>query len=182
MIQAADLLIAPPDLPDPRFKNAVIFMLSTGTQGSLGLCVNKILDITVNDLDLELGHGRFIDAPIYWGGPVNRRTVWMLHSADWCLDDTVEISQDWAMTSSMEMFEALADGFLPREFRLFSGYASWAPEQLEMELAGQHPWNPRHSWLWAQSPDPEWLFNQPVDTLWATATSLSCSQAVNSWL
>ncbi len=183
MIKATDLLIAPPDLPDSRFEQSVIIMLNhSQEQGSLGLCVNRPLTMTVKDLNLNLSHDRYMDFPMYWGGPVNRNTVWMLHSSEWALDDTVELSDQWSMTSSIHMFEALADGFLAREFRLFSGFCSWAPSQLDMELSGQHPWNPRHSWLVATSPDPTWLFEQPVDRLWNKATTLSCHQAVDSWL
>jgi len=183
MLKATDLLIAPPELPDPRFRSSVIILLSHGPeQGSLGLCCNKQLDVRVSDLDLDLGWDGYIDAPIYWGGPVNRSTVWMLHSTDWSLNDTVELNDSWAMTSNMEMFAALADGFHPREFRLFSGYCSWAPGQLDMELAGQHPWNPRHSWLVARSQGPDWMFELAPEDLWASATTLCCHQAVDSWL
>jgi len=181
MLKATDLLIAPPELPDSTFRSAVILLMSHGTdQGSLGLCVNKTLDLSVSNLDL--GHGRYIDAPIYWGGPVSRNTLWMLHSTEWTLNETVELSDSWAMTSNMEMFAAMADGFIPNQFRLFSGYCSWAPGQLDMELAGQHPWNPRHSWLTACSMGPEWMFELPPEDLWASATTLCCHQAVDSWL
>jgi len=183
MISATDLLIAPPNLPDPRFKEAVIIMLSTGSdQGNLGLCVNKPLDYTVNDLKLDISHDRYLNFPIFWGGPMNRQSIWMLHSSDWSLNETVELSDSWSMTSNMEMFAALGDGFTPQQFRLFAGYCSWAPRQLEMELSGQRPWNPRHSWLVAQGVDPEWLFEQPVELVWSGSTTLSCHQAVDSWL
>ena len=183
MVRATDLLIAPPNLPDQRFRDTVVLLLTTcPQQGSLGLVVNRSLNVTVSDLDLGNEFNRYLNFPIYWGGPVNRRSVWMLHTSEWGLDDTVELANDWSMTSSMEMFEALGEGHTPLEFRLFVGCSSWAPGQLELELAGQRPWNPSHSWLTASGVTPEWLFNLPVDQTWTTATTLSCHQAVDSWL
>jgi putative AlgH/UPF0301 family transcriptional regulator len=80
------------------------------------------------------------------------------------------------------MFHHLADGDYPQQFRLMMGYASWSKGQLEAELRGLAPWNPNHSWLLADSVDPEWIYEQPVEDLWLLATDLCCHQAVDTWL
>lgn len=183
MIKTSDLLIAPPQIPDQRFHEAVILLLNNNPDtGSLGLCLNKTTDTTIDDLDLGFEGDVSMPWPVYWGGPVNQRTLWMLHSTEWSVDDTVELTDKWSMTSSLDMFEALADGFIPEHFRMFAGYCSWAPQQLERELAGQLPWKREHAWLVAQGVTPEWLFQVPLEDLWGTATTLSSHQAVASWL
>jgi len=182
-IQTTDLLIAPPQIPDPRFKESVILMINVDPHlGALGLCVNRPTEVILEDLDLGIDLGVSLDFPVYWGGPVNTRTLWMLHSTDWSLPESVELNHQWSMTSTMEMFEGLAQGYVPSYFRLFAGYCSWAPGQLESELLGHPPWNRKHSWLVAGGVDPEWIFEQPEDQLWTSATTLCSHQAVDSWL
>lgn len=159
--------------------------------GSFALCVNKPTKYTVQDLieqatfelDIDIDMDCELQFPLYWGGPVSPSTIWMLHSSDWTLTDTtVEINEQWSMTSNINMFYHLADGDMPREFRIMYGYCSWAPGQLECELAGREPWRPEHAWLVARNLGPEWLFNQASEDLWENATTLSAHQAVDSWL
>ena len=113
---------------------------------------------------------------------MGHHSIWMLHSSDWVCSDTVMITSAWAMTSSLEMFHCMMDHDMPRHFRLLMGYASWAPDQLDQEIEGQGGWRQEHSWLTAQNLGPEWLFEQPVEDLWSGVVTLSCHQAVDSWL
>lgn len=183
-IKPTDLLIAPPNIPDPRFRDSVLMLTHYSETGAHGLCVNKpsgyTLDEILSDSDFNIESVPRI--PIYWGGPVSQNSIWMLHSSDWVCDKSVMITTSWAMTSSESMFHHLADGDSPRYFRLLMGYASWAPDQLENELSGVEPWKKEHSWLTANNLGPEWLFEQPVEQLWGSVVTLSCHQAVDSWL
>ena len=183
--QATDLLIAPPGIPDSRFKERVLMLTHHHDQGSFALCVNHELDYTLQDLmaKVDVDMDCEVNFPLYWGGPVSSSTIWMLHSADWHLDDcTVNIDQDWSMTSNIEMFKLLAQQDFPRYFRIMCGYCSWNADQLNRELEGLPPWRKDHSWLVARNLGPEWLFEQPVENLWGSATTLSSHQAVDSWL
>lgn len=184
-IETTDLLIAPPNMPDPRFRDSVIMISYFADTGAHGLCVNKpsghTLDEIISDNN-DLNTDAVPRLPIYWGGPVNQNSIWMLHSTDWRCDKTALISPSWALTSSSKMFERLCLGDYPKQFRLFIGYASWAPGQLDHELEGVGPWTKENSWLTAHNLGPEWLFEQDVDTLWASVVTLSCHQAVDSWL
>lgn len=183
-LETTDLLIAPPNMPDPRFRDSVLMITYFSDSGAHGLCVNKhsgfSLDEVLNDSDLTVEN--VPQLPVYWGGPVNQNSIWMLHSTDWVCDRTAMISTAWAMTSSAKMFERLLAGDYPKHFRLLIGYASWAPGQLDHELLGVGPWRKENSWLTAHNLGPEWLFEQDIETLWANVVTLSCHQAVDSWL
>jgi len=179
---ATDLLIAPPTIPDPRFRKAVLMLTHNHRGGSFALCVNRPTEHRLQDFADELGFSTNMDFPIYWGGPVNSSTVWMLHDTSWQCEHTVPINDDWAMTSNLEMFHTLADGDCPKNFRLMLGYCSWGRNQLNSELEGLPPWKHSNSWLIAHNLGPEWLFDQPVDMLWEHATTLSGHQAVDSWI
>lgn len=174
------LLIAPPTIPDQRFESAVLLLAHNETEGSLAFCLNKVSEYTVKDLlpneDFELNF------PLYWGGPVGKSTVWMLHSKEWETENTLDINDEWSMSSTIEMFNELAEGNCPQQFRLFYGYCSWNSGQLESEIQGERPWNHSHSWLIAENPGIEWTMEQPVEDLWTSATGMSAHQAVQNWL
>lgn len=179
---SSDLLIAPPNIPDPRFRKSVLMLTHDHRSGSFALCINKPSKFTLDQVLAELDLDYNLNFPLYWGGPVNAGTVWMLHSTDWECEHTVAVTTDWAMTSHISMFSHLADGDYPEHFRIFMGYCSWSPGQLANELAGSPPWSHNNSWLVANNLGPEWLFEQPVELLWENATTLSAHQAVDSWI
>lgn len=184
ILESGDLLIAPPKMPDPRFRKTVLMMTHEHEVGTIALCVNKPTPHTLQDLvkELEIDIDISLNFPLYWGGPVSHGTVWMLHSSEWRTEDTITISTDWAMTSNEEMFHCLADGDCPINFRMMFGYCSWAPGQLEAEMRGIPPWHHQSSWLVAKNPGPEWLLEQPEELLWERSTELCAHQAVASWI
>lgn len=178
-MQAGDLLIAHPRIPDPRFKGTVL-MLSALEPHSVGFVLNKPTDYKlsncIDDMPMEY------DQTLYWGGPVNNKTVWMLHSQDWMGDTSLAVDDRWALTSSQDMLLVIAGGRGPEYARFFTGYSSWAPGQLLAEMGGQGQWKPEHSWLTAHNPGPKWVLDTDDTQVWERATLLSSSQAVDSWL
>lgn len=179
---AGDLLLSPPNLPDNRFNRSVILLTNNSYRGSFGLCMNRLSDHNVNEILTPLDIVLENDLPLYWGGPVNPTTVWMLHDNDWHIEGTVPVDEHWSLTSSSSMFETLHQGSLPGKFRIFFGHSSWAPGQLESELKGQQPWNHQHSWLTVKRPNPRWLIDCEAENLWTTSCNICSHQAVDSWM
>lgn len=183
MIGPGDLLIAPAHMPDPRFHKAVMLLSHDTSEGSFALCLNKPLNRQVHEiLESRLDISLQLDMTLYWGGPVNPQTIWMLHDADWHTEHTIPINDLWSMTSHVSMFSHIADGDFPRYFRIFSGYAAWNVGQLEMELEGRGPWRPESSWLIANDVTPEWALDQDETQLWSQSVELSAKQAVGQWM
>jgi putative transcriptional regulator len=178
----SSLLIAPPGIPDSRFRKAVLLLTHDHDGGSFALCVNRPTQHTLQDVLEETGIESSMNFPVYWGGPMSPGTVWMLHSSEWDTEHTITINDEWSMTSNISMFHHLADGDCPQHFRIMFGYCSWAQGQLQAELRGLPPWSQKHSWLVADNPGPEWLLEAPVEELWEDAAQLSGQQAVASWL
>ena len=179
---AGDLLVSPPNLPDPRFDRTVIVLTYNNSRGSFGLCMNRRSEHTVNEILKPLDIVLDQDQPMYWGGPVNPTTVWMLHDSDWSIDNTVPIDEHWSLTSSTSMFDKISSAGYPKRFRIFFGHSSWGPGQLIRELQGEEPWHHEHSWLTVKDPDPLWLIDCDPGNLWTTSCSICSQQAVEGWM
>jgi putative transcriptional regulator len=179
--KATNLLIAPPQMPDSRFQKAVMMLTHDHEGGSFALCVNRPTHNTLTDIAREIDIDLNLNFPMYWGGPVNSGVIWMLHSSEWSVDRTIELNDEWSMTSDVKMFYHLSDGDVPKYFRITFGMCTWAPGQLESEMRGVPPWNKNASWLTAENPGPEWLIEMSPETLWEASTALCSQQAVNSW-
>jgi putative transcriptional regulator len=181
-LQAGDLIIAPPAMKDPRFSQSVIMLTSHSAQSSYGLVLNKVTEHAVADLVKDEAMAIMSDIPLYWGGPVSPTTVWMLHSNDWAMSNTIMVNDYWSITSNPRMFHTFAEGMEPQEFRVFYGFASWASGQLESEIQGEYPWTPESSWLLWHRPYNDEILNVEADQLWNVATGECAQQAVNNWL
>ena len=175
------LLIAPPAMTDSRFSKSVLLLTHNNASGAFGLCLNKPTKHNMSALSKELGLDKELPFDLYWGGPVNNGTIWMIHDNSWECEHTLYVNSKWRVTSHESMFHHLADGDVPKEFRTVFGFASWMPGQLDMEIKGVSPFNKKSSWVIVNDSTPEWVFENPVDELWSTATDLAGEQAVNSW-
>ena len=178
------LLVAPPTMQDQRFDKSVILMVDhSGRGGSLGLVVNRRMGVALGDVISETVYSPMPDIPLYWGGPVNPWGLWMLHSTEWSCDHTWPITDEWSVSSSEEIMEALTHWATPQYYRLFMGHASWSHGQLESEIKALYGRSSASSWLVAQEPSPmDLLGDEDGDDLWLEATHWSSEHAVKSWL
>jgi len=134
------LLIAMPQMQDPRFARTVIYMCAHGSEGAMGLVVNKFLDnppVTLSTLMSQLGiaaEGLKTDPRIHRGGPVEEGRGFVLHSADYTEDATMVIGDNVALTATLDILRAIGRGEGPKKSLLALGYAGWGPGQLDAEM------------------------------------------------
>lgn len=150
--------------------------------GAFAVCINRPTKHTAKNLARELKLTVELPFQMYWGGPVQQGSIWMVHDNSWHNEHSLYVDSRWNITSHESMFYHMADGDAPRDFRLAFGFCSWMPGQLDMELSGQAPFSKRSSWLYAKDVDPKWVWECPVDELWDNACQLSAGQAINTWL
>lgn len=161
------LLVAAPDMSDPRFYHAVILMVHHDRGGAFGLIVNRpVKEQTLASLLADLGQtGEGVDGSIeiYAGGPVEPYFGFVLHSADYSRPESFAIDGKIAVTSGPAVLRDIADKRGPQKFILAFGYAGWGPGQLEGELKQQ---------AWFTAPDdPKLLFDDDRARLWQDAVS-----------
>ena len=161
------LLIASPDMGDPRFAHAVILMVHHDRNGAFGLIVNRpVKEEHLARLLDDLGQnsdGVTGKIEIYLGGPVQTQLGFVLHSAEYHRPETVAIDGKVAATSSPDVLRDIAEQRGPQKFIFAFGYAGWGPGQLEGELK-------RQAWFTAPD-DPKLLFDDDRAKLWQDAIS-----------
>ncbi len=161
------LLIAAPEMADPRFRRTVIYMVSHDADGAFGIVINRLLGKgpmakLLEGLELELEKPPAIDeVPIHYGGPVETNRFFVLHSRDYVSPNTRDAVGPALLTSDADIVRAIAAGKGPR-FSLFAmGYAGWAPNQLEGELA-------RDDWVVAPA-EESFVFESEIEEMWKQA-------------
>jgi putative AlgH/UPF0301 family transcriptional regulator len=113
-------LVAMPEMGDPRFRDAVVYIVGHGDEGAMGLVVNQRLDdMKFADIleELKLGSADEIiklpedvrDREVLRGGPVQRSRGFVLHSSDYFRkDNSYEVSDDICLTATLDILRAIA--------------------------------------------------------------------------
>ena len=130
------LLVAAPVLLDPNFDKTVVFMLEHGDEGALGVVLNRPSELPVSGTIDDWAPVAADPPVLFVGGPVSSSSV--IAMATVALDD---VGEGWNEivgrlgTVDLESTPAAVGGI--DQVRLFAGFASWAPGQLEAELVDE---------------------------------------------
>jgi putative transcriptional regulator len=159
------LLIAMPAMADPRFAQSVIYLCAHTPEGAMGLVLNRPLkrprfEDLLRQLDVApLPPARCIR--LCAGGPVDNARGFVLHTSDWTGEGSLRVDDGLALTASLDVLKAIAEGGGPREGILALGYAGWGPGQLDAEMQ-------QNAWL-SVSADETIVFDGDHDTKWRRA-------------
>ena len=162
------LLLAMPGMADPRFERAVIALCVHDENGAIGVGIgHKRAGISFRGLlkQLEIDPGQAPDCGIHHGGPVEPGRGFVLHSTDWGGQDSLQVNGPsgvlFAMTGTMDVLKAIAEGRGPSKWIIALGYAGWGEGQLDEEMT-------RHGWF-AEEANTSILFDTPTDERWDAA-------------
>jgi putative transcriptional regulator len=163
---AGQLLLAMPQMGDPRFARSVIYLCThSGDAGAMGLVINKLLgSLTLAELftqlDIESGASAK-KRPVHFGGPVEPGRGFVLHTADYREEATLPVAGDIAVTATLDIMRAIGKGEGPRHSLFALGYAGWAPGQLDAEIQA-------NGWL-SVAADEDIVFSDDHDGKWQRA-------------
>jgi putative transcriptional regulator len=170
------LLVARKDLPDPFFRDSVVLITQSATRAPIGVIVNRPTDVPLSRVLPDIDALRTRDDRLFFGGPVMREQLIAVFRAPAPPSEALEVLDGVYMSSSREsLLELLGRENPVAGLRVFAGYASWAPGQLESEVA-------RGDWHLTPA-DSRALFGTRPERLWqelerrasAKKTSLSRS-------
>jgi putative transcriptional regulator len=162
---AGQLLVAGPEMGDPRFAETVIYVVAHSDKGAFGVIINQpVKSVSFAELfhllhlDSDAGTGSL---SVHYGGPVEPGLGLILHSRDVTLGDADVVAGDLAATTEPEMLRRIASGKGPSRYLFALGYAGWAPGQLETELG-------RSDWFVIPA-DPSLIFTDHPEETWKRA-------------
>lgn len=138
---ANQFLIAMPGMLDPNFAGSVVYMFEHNERGAMGLVINRPTDVDLatlfDKIDLQLEIEALASDPVYFGGPVQTDRGFVLHEPTEKnhYSSSLRIPGGFAMTTSKDVLEAVANGQGPAHFLMTLGYSGWSAGQLEEEIA-----------------------------------------------
>lgn len=149
-------------------ENFVILIYRHDQNGTYGLNLNHILPqdflyklmdrlkITYYDTNLNI--------KINYGGSENLQNGLILHSTDYILPASLQLTENLAITNSISMLKKIALHEGPKNNTVILGHTFWPPNDLESEI--------RHNkWLITDA-NPDLVFHPNEDQIWNLAMSL----------
>lgn len=162
---AGQLLIAMPQMRDPRFARAVVYLCAHTAEGAMGIVVNRLFDgLSFPELleQLDIDPTPECDRiRVHFGGPVEGGRGFVLHSADYMHETSLMVAEGVALTATVDVLKAIAEGLGPSKCLLALGYAGWGSGQLDDEIR-------ENAWLNVPA-DEQLLFDADLDHKWEAA-------------
>ena len=164
-----NFLIATEKMNDNRFEKTVIAMLENDEDGAWGLVINKplgsiplalLIDPSLSNTPEEREKLYGINILIFWGGPVEVKKIFVLHSSEYQSESTknyggISISQDYNILLD------IAENKGPEKSLVILGYSGWRAGQLENEML-------RDDWILSDL-DPDIIFEKESIKKWPKA-------------
>jgi len=138
-------LIATEKMTDDRFSKTVIVMLESDKNGAWGLAINKrlgtmpialLIDPSLNTSE-ERDELFKINIPIFWGGPVDPKEIFILHSDEYKSESTVKY-ENISISQDYKILYDIAKNKGPKKSLVILGYSGWGKGQLEGEMERDH--------------------------------------------
>ena len=161
-------LIATKKMNDNRFSETVIVMFESDENGAWGLVINKRLGTMpialFIDPSLNTSKEREklfkVNIPVFWGGPVDVKEIFVLHSAEY-QSETTKNYGNISVSSDYNVLFDIAENKGPKKSLVILGYSGWGSGQLEGEMERDH-------WILSDI-DLDIIFDKDSNTKWNKA-------------
>ena len=152
-------LVAKPDLADPNFAKTVVLVTQTEDYSTVGVIINRptVLKLSEFVSDPGLDTGNYRDR-LYLGGPVMRNALLAVFQSETAPEaPAFHVLRKLYLTMHPDnIVKLLASGDI--RYRLYAGFAGWAPRQLESEFN-------REGW-YVLPADEEIVFREDTGGVW----------------
>lgn len=160
MSLAGRILVARPDLHDPRFNATLTLLLEHGSEGALGVIINRPSRLELADAFPDWEDLGADPGVVFAGGPVDRDALIALGRPA-CSDGRPVLGELVLGAHPVDLDDqpALVEASGVDAIRIFAGYAGWTPGQLEGEINND-------DW-WVVDATVDDLFTDDPEGLWA---------------
>jgi putative transcriptional regulator len=154
-------LVATHRLVDPRFSQSVVLLTQYDAQGVMGVIINRPTKHRLSDLLPHVKALRGRSDPLFFGGPVSVDAIatLLLSAEEVKLEQTTRVFGDVYLSGNPGAFAYIIGRKRENEaIRGYAGYAGWARDQLEGEIA-------RGDWT-VVGADAFTVFRKESSTVW----------------
>ncbi len=162
-IRQGYFLIATPKQDNTPFAHTVIYLTQAGDDGSYGLIVNRPTGITMEEVIPEAASTRHAKDELFIGGPMHGRFLFLLTRSG-PAEGMHQVSPDVFFAAGRDTIIRLAEEQPNTVMRMYAGFTSWGPGQLEQEITSGY-------WVIAPAKTQQVFGDQPGQ-LWRTLYSL----------
>jgi putative transcriptional regulator len=162
-VEKGVLLVASPSLSDPNFHQAVLLIIEHGRGGTVGLILNRATNVLVSEVLPDFTALKRTTHRLFAGGPVEQTQLVLLFRLTQLLPDTRQIVDGIYVGTPRVLERIMTQPKSTEAFRAFSGFAGWAPGQLEHEML---------EGAWGVLPSNAFnIFDKDPATLWPDSIS-----------
>ena len=164
-------LIASRQLLDPHFAETVVLLIEYSQHGAMGVIINRPSELKLSAVLPEIEVLRQRPDTIYLGGPVTQNQLLLLIRTSSPPEGSRLVFKDIYVSSSQAVIQRMVKNPEGEErFRVYAGYAGWAPGQLDNEIAtgGWH----------VLRADAETVFDKSASEIWPDLIHRSSAQWV----
>lgn len=149
------LLVSMPSMQGDYFSHSVTLLIEHNKDGAFGLVISNPLDADLSNLledyDKQVTEG----IPVMESGPVEQNRLFFLHSTETAIDNALPINDKIALSTSLDVLEAVKESRGPAHLMAGLGYAGWSGGQLESEIMAD---------VWLVTPyDHDIVFQTPFE-------------------
>ena len=158
-VQQGVFLVADPTLTDHNFRKTVIYVWAHGDDGTHGIVINRPMRAKLTNVLPMVEAFKKLTMNVYFGGPVTRTLPVLLFQHAGQPPIGQPVSGDVYISTDLDILTKSPElPWLDEGFRVYAGYAGWAPGQLASELA-EGAWRVRRG-------DAQYIFSKHPETVW----------------
>lgn len=151
------ILISDPFIQDKIFSRSVIYLIDSSDEGCIGLILNKVFPLNLNDLIQDLNSTQAV--PLFRGGPVAGDSILFIHTLPF-IEKSKNLGNGLYLNGDFKQIQEYISngGDVKRNIRFFLGYSGWKRSQLVKEIK-------ENSWVVADG-DAKLIMMEDVQRMW----------------
>jgi len=159
-LKKGTFLIASPEVNEGIFFRSVVLLCDHSPIGSLGIIINKTLDLEVPKEMLDMEELPNTDIEVRAGGGTQPNQIMLLHSCEEEQKENLQVCDGVYLGGDMECLQGMTESPETSSLLLCLGYSSWGEGALGQEFL---------SGAWYLHPaSKEHVFKTPPAKLWQT--------------
>ena len=133
------LLVSTDEIGDKSWSRTVVLVLHHGSNGTLGIAINRPTEVAPQEIVPDLGEVPGFDGRVFRGGPVQpTQLVFLVRDPPaGLLQDAPRILEGIYASGDLGVLPQLVEAGGADALRIYAGHVEWAPGQLDREIADE---------------------------------------------